>query len=283
MEENDVDDEMGETGMLGRVGGFDESFCYLSSSVRVCSSCCGINHTRNMLKCAQCKVAVYCGGSQGKICQKRHWKEGGHSKSCKKGRVFPPKDTDEECKFTKEEGDDPDLDVPYNYILLREGVLKPNQKKGDFGALACGILEDKELDNFRNLTEQGTPANSILKERYGWRSEGMIDSSPVAGFGARWGGVTLRAFHDDSYTMLPQQQENQLARLILMNPMCRGPFVLKASTFVGEGEQQTETKVGVTRRDVLSLAVHINECGKVFNVWLMFYLFIIIIIIIEKI
>ena len=66
---------------MGLSGDFDytEMEDFLHTCKSLCAGC-GAGFQGNLLSCAKCKIMKYCNTN----CQKKHWKEGGHKKECKK-------------------------------------------------------------------------------------------------------------------------------------------------------------------------------------------------------
>lgn len=53
------------------------------SSIR-CFSCGKLRFENDLFRCGNCRLAYYCNVK----CQKHHWKNGGHKKSCKKKNQY---------------------------------------------------------------------------------------------------------------------------------------------------------------------------------------------------
>jgi hypothetical protein len=81
-----------------------------------------------------------------------------------------------------EAGDDPDVDVPYRFIILRPEEQEELSKSGLL-ALTEGIHHDKDLDAF--TSESSEALNAALIERFSWSS---VQEAIVPGFSREFDG-----------------------------------------------------------------------------------------------
>jgi hypothetical protein len=164
-----------------------------TTNQRRCCNCSKILSFGAYFRCSKCQVFVYCD----KECQAKHWKKE-HKSTCKQQSAVPP--TRSECIPDKDDSEDPNLDVPYKYI-----VIKPMQNfkhKSEMFAAVVGSNEETGLELVRELDSEtvDSPEVQLLRDgfqtRHNWKS---IITSVVPGYGSRYDGFTLTAAHDENY------------------------------------------------------------------------------------
>lgn len=171
------------------------------------------------MPCSRCKVSVYCN----KVCQSAHWSSS-HKKTCK-ALMLPPGEN--ETVLPPKADDDPDLEVPYKYVVIRpqeeqsrEGLFRTTSGVTESACLdqlvGCGVIEDlsAEVQEDLSITFGLGPA---------------IVTCIVPGYSYDFDGQRqVLAFYNQSGTSAVSAKDNAIGSAVLMKvpSEVRGPVVL---------------------------------------------------------
>ena len=219
------------------------------------SGCGKISCRKKLKTCSRCKVFVYCN----RDCQLLHWKNG-HRETCKAQKPLPPVFSITKFDF----GNDPDLDTPYNFIVMnpwdpsRTGVELISSVEG-FGGDCTYLNRVREAGSVLTLD---TFILEGICSQFNWPS-GYVGTVSIPGFTSGYNGIHLRALCDDSFRNLADSlRPNHPAGILTMcGPyVARGIFVLFATSYDSETDEYVATTL--TRRGILAIMSHVTECGE---------------------
>ena len=233
----------------------EESPRSFNSGMRVCCGCFALKGRSEVLKCAVCKVFVYCC----KECQRVGWKELSHRKTCKPFTQVEPKERD----LKLEDGED--LDRPYAFIVISQRGEPDMTFPSKAAFLACSSGSDevavvaKLKDNARLRADC-----EALAARFSWPSQ-TLGKSMVPGYCFEWDKTALYCFTDDNFQsqreLASDECRNPIASQLLMVDKHSRKVVRGNAVFVCLDDEDKVVKI--TRRDLLQISVITNELGGV--------------------